>query len=1512
MKNGKRKQLLALLLVLVMCFSLLPVSAFAEDGVDGEPVSEEQEEYIPETEPEEDPAPHEHSYVPTVTEPSCEAGGYTTWTCSCGDSYVTDETGALGHTAESVEAVAPTRTEAGHEAGTVCAACGKVLEGCEVIEALPEETAAALAEEITPQADSGKIPIDEAHFPDEYFREWIRGQIAEGGSHLTDEMIRKTTVIKIISSSIESLEGIRFFTNLQTLDCSGCTALSELDLSGCTSLTALDCSACTNLEELDFSGCSALTTLNCSRCAALVYLSCSGCSALTTLNCSGCKYLCILYLDGCAALTTLDCSGCDVYLYGLDLTGCVALTTLNCSGCAELEELDCSGCAALTTLDCSGCTVLYDLDLADCAALTTLNCSGSGLDSLCISEHASLTTVDCSDCRYLTDLNLSGCEALTTVDCSGCSYAYMRWMYFTGCTALTTLDCSGCAALPGLALYGCAALTTLDCSGCAALTGLDLYGFAALTTLDCSGCTGLNKLYCDDSDLTELDLDGCTGLKELYCNANRLTELDLSGCAALEVLLCASNRLTELDLSGCAALRNLACSGNPLAELDLRGFPDLIAVYCESCALTELHADGLEYLALLFCYDNRLTGLDLSGCKGLQWLDCSYNELTVLDLNACADMRQLNCLGNPLTALDLSGSEDLTACIAGGVTDSGLDLRGNTWLLFGEYSDEEPYLVVDESVARAVMVPAAFPPGQLALNFTYRLMGVGDSMPLLSVPSDDPAALFPVELDARWADRICWEVAGEDGIVPEDPAELAISITPDGSAVTASHPGTAYVVVKIPGWDVSACCRIDVTEAAGTVREVRLAGNKAAVELYKEDYTHVTVIPVLEQNDVHMAAVDINPLNAVPQADADVTIESAVFVEDGSPKSAGIKEAFKLRVADDRTLEIVPIESAVQNPASVRGSYTAEIAVTIRGNTFTTEPLTLTVKKSLPKITAKVGKLNSFLIGSTQAVSFSGEPAESVGISEQLPEWLDFNATTRSFVYAGEPEAARSAKLNLKVKPVGWRVELNVPVTVSAAKSAPKLKVTPASLSLYPGVGDWVSAALTVTPGTFNEPLLLPVEVVSVTEKGKDATSAIDVYSHSSGLTVYEGSAAPKDGKAHTYKVTLAMMRKNAAGQYEPTSAKTTITVKLLSAKTNITMSAKAAGVIDTAVYQSAARVTVTIKGLSYYSPYEGDFTVWREKKGQERKDVTDYFTIERIEQEGATSVFLFYANDPNALESGFTYTAELKGSPGGKEMTCSVKLPVKFSDPAKVRPGVTLNAKGAIDVIRPDSSVTVTPMVKNCPSYLPVYDMSRQDLVFWKQNGKAFDRITDEDDNPFFVRVEDGAFVLTLKPGADIDLSQDKFKVSLDAEVRDNNDQVIAHLESPQISVSMKMGTAKVAQSTKAVTLLNDDRFDRGVITLTPEVGLSDINWGKTLDHFASPKDKNGRETFELVPLGGSSFVIAYRSRPLNPDDPGSPVEPRLPEASFKGGTVKIPVFFTGNTTGKPNATVSVSVKLA
>ena len=40
---------------------------------------------------------HTHSYTETVTAPTCTEQGFTTHTCSCGDSYVDNYVNAFGH-----------------------------------------------------------------------------------------------------------------------------------------------------------------------------------------------------------------------------------------------------------------------------------------------------------------------------------------------------------------------------------------------------------------------------------------------------------------------------------------------------------------------------------------------------------------------------------------------------------------------------------------------------------------------------------------------------------------------------------------------------------------------------------------------------------------------------------------------------------------------------------------------------------------------------------------------------------------------------------------------------------------------------------------------------------------------------------------------------------------------------------------------------------------------------------------------------------------------------------------------------------------------------------------------------------------------------------------------------------------------------------------------------------------------------------------------------------------------
>ena len=66
---------------------------------------------------------HEHSYTAAVTAPTCTEKGYTTHTCSCGDSYVDTYVDALGHAWDSGKVTKqPTATETGIKTFT-CTRC---------------------------------------------------------------------------------------------------------------------------------------------------------------------------------------------------------------------------------------------------------------------------------------------------------------------------------------------------------------------------------------------------------------------------------------------------------------------------------------------------------------------------------------------------------------------------------------------------------------------------------------------------------------------------------------------------------------------------------------------------------------------------------------------------------------------------------------------------------------------------------------------------------------------------------------------------------------------------------------------------------------------------------------------------------------------------------------------------------------------------------------------------------------------------------------------------------------------------------------------------------------------------------------------------------------------------------------------------------------------------------------------------------------------------------------------
>ena len=199
-----------------------------------------------------------------------------------------------------------------------------------VAEVSSQKTTAAQSEE------TEGVKIDEAHFPDSNFREFVTQKFdtnPKDGTLSKDELAKVTDLNCDKSYSgvtddekIKSLKGIEYFTSLKTLSCRR-NLLTELDVSNNSELKSLDCDE-NQLSALDVSNHPALEDLS-SYHNPLTALNVSNCPALKTLSCEGDRLLSELDVSSCSALEKLYCNAC--HLSVLVLGNHPNLMYLNCS-----------------------------------------------------------------------------------------------------------------------------------------------------------------------------------------------------------------------------------------------------------------------------------------------------------------------------------------------------------------------------------------------------------------------------------------------------------------------------------------------------------------------------------------------------------------------------------------------------------------------------------------------------------------------------------------------------------------------------------------------------------------------------------------------------------------------------------------------------------------------------------------------------------------------------------------------------------------------------------------------------------------------------------------------------------------------------------------------------------------------------------------------------------------------------------------------------------------------------
>lgn len=270
------------------------------------------------------------------------------------------------------------------------------------------------------EAAEGDVEINEANFPDEVFRGYIKEKFDKNGDDvLSEEEITTVTEIDVTSAitfmpeenDIRTLSGIEVFKKLERLSCSG-NWIDSLDLKDNSELIFLDCSS-NQLESLDVTDNKKLTLISCSL-NHLESLNVTNNTNLEILLCTG-NLLNTLDISKNPKLTLLNCGGNQ--LSTLDVRKNVELEELECFG-NKLKGINLENNIALKKLGC-GDNLLDFLDIRNNIKLETLLCYGNNLTIIDVSKNVALKKIDCRN-NKITSLNLYNNENIEEIDCYGC------------------------------------------------------------------------------------------------------------------------------------------------------------------------------------------------------------------------------------------------------------------------------------------------------------------------------------------------------------------------------------------------------------------------------------------------------------------------------------------------------------------------------------------------------------------------------------------------------------------------------------------------------------------------------------------------------------------------------------------------------------------------------------------------------------------------------------------------------------------------------------------------------------------------------------------------------------------------------------------------------------------------------------------------------------------------------------------------------------------------------------
>lgn len=523
----------------------------------------------------------------------------------------------------------------------------------------------------------------------------------------------------------------------------------------------------------------------------------------------------------------------------------------------------------------------------------------------------------------------------------------------------------------------------------------------------------------------------------------------------------------------------------------------------------------------------------------------------------------------------------------------------------------------------------------------------------IALETDQSATLDVVVTPEEVEDSVIWSV--------EPGGESVISVDSSGK-VTARAAGTAYVMASVTDGRAvrSDRCRVDVSEPL-VIDGIQLSTQKLSVELLSTDYSQLGILLRLPQN----YSVKSDTAAAAPE-------KRSVAITDARFTDAVMKRLFSLVPVDDRTVALVPTDYAVQNPDFVSGKYTGTVTVTVKDEEYTSEALTLTVKKTKPKLKATVESFNSFYPGQTRTIHVTGADVTDVKLNTDagnpIPEWLELSEGVLRLTDLA-PSRNVSGKVQLLIQTRQWRTPVAVSVSVKNTYKPLALKLQRSRINLNAGIGD--TAILTLThnlPGY--TPEQFSYRVLNSQKVDMTASNLLAVTFEEGAVGIETTDETPVNEVLYLYI--------SADGSKE-------VQLKINTVGNVPTARLKPSGSIDLSFPGTPMVFTGDYKNYAGGKLGGYDCTIIAQDKQHVQTDVTDLF---RVDWDGG-SIFTVYAEDTTRLDPACKYTLNMKLIlANGTSVDCASALKVKRTDirvkltPSSVVLNLRLEDKAEVSVV--------------------------------------------------------------------------------------------------------------------------------------------------------------------------------------------------------------------------------------